>query len=63
MEDKMTAEGDDKCCNRNCWKDHCARHWKNHDGVDAWNLNPYDQTRCANYLPKFRVGMRYKRGG
>lgn len=59
----MEKETIDKCCNRNCYKDHCAHHWKNHRREDeGWNLNPYDQTRCPNYLPKFKVGMRYKRG-
>ena len=55
MENKKDMDKIEKCCNRNCFKNHCARHWKNHKDPDAWNLNPYDQSKCPKYLPKFAV--------
>ena len=46
---------DYRCSNRDCFKSHCWRHWKNHDGAGASNLNPYGETMCPYYLSKFEV--------
>ena len=43
------------CCNRDCFKSHCARNWRNHNNTDAVNLNPYGEFKCPGYLPKFKV--------
>ena len=42
------------CCNRDCFKSHCARHWRNHNNTEAVNLNPYGEFKCPGYLPKVK---------
>lgn len=41
------------CCNHNCYKTHCARHWKRHKDENAINMNPYDEFKCKHYAPSF----------
>lgn len=51
------------CCNPNCTKTHCAKHWENHQQIAvAEDLNPDNRFKCPAYAPRFKSRLsRYEK--
>lgn len=52
----LTIDRVGRCSNRQCTKNNCARHHKNHNGrIESQDLYQPKAGLCANYLAKYTV--------